>query len=201
MYLCYHRLYRSSLRSKANVVWLLRCIYWIKYEYIQISVNNTLYTESTSAEPYVYYSSAKDTILYLVVQVYAELVYLIASICGCSCFESLALTTLRRNLTTVTKLLYRSYTCSYDWSMAVGIVLYSCIVIGINSIWSTPQQHITRSHRPIHQLTSSCPRMWAPLPTPGSSSFAPRLISFLKDWMDLRHRPGIFNDQLGFDCL
>ena len=27
------------------------------------------------------------------------------------------------------------------------------------------------------------------------------VISFLKDWMDLRHRPGIFNDQLGFDCL
>jgi len=27
------------------------------------------------------------------------------------------------------------------------------------------------------------------------------LISFLKDWMDLRHRPGIFNDQLSFDCL
>lgn len=27
------------------------------------------------------------------------------------------------------------------------------------------------------------------------------VISFLNDWMDLRHRPGIFNDQLGFDCL
>ena len=34
----------------------------------------------------------------------------------------------------------------------------------------------SRSHRPIHQLTSSCPRMWAPLPTPGSSSFAPLLV-------------------------
>jgi len=27
------------------------------------------------------------------------------------------------------------------------------------------------------------------------------VTSFLQDWMSLRHRPGIFNDQLGFDCL
>ena len=86
-------------------------------------MNNTLYTESTCAEPYVYYSAANDTINYLVVQVYAELVYSIASIGGCSNTtdgESLALTTLRRNLITVTKvsnnLLYRR-------------VLYACIVL------------------------------------------------------------------------
>jgi len=66
--------------------------------------------------------------------------------------------TVRRNLTTVTKVSNNllQYTCSYDWSMAVGIVLYACIVLGITSIWSTPQQHITNGSISIADRIKAC---------------------------------------------
>ena len=40
--------------------------------------------------------------------------------------------------------------------MAVGIVLYACIVLGITSIWSTPQKHIANGSISIIDRIKAC---------------------------------------------